>query len=271
MIEQAAAAARKSQVAVVVVADPATEGADRPSLELPADQDRLISAVAAANPRTIVVLNTASAVTMPWLNSVAAVFESWYPGQTAGTAIGDVLFGNANPSGKLPVTFPRSDAQGPDRSPAEYPGIDGNVYYDEGLLVGYRWYNATGQKPLFPFGFGLSYTSFRFSHLQVRSPGGGVQATVTVTNTGARAGAEVAELYLTFPKSANEPPQQLKAFGRAQLQPGQSQRVSLTVNRDELATYTNVDTGWTVEPGTHRVAVGDSSASPQLSTTVRVR
>ena len=271
MIHQAAEAARKSQVAVVVVADPATEGADRPSLALPADQDRLISEVAAANPRTIVVLNTASAVTMPWLSNVAAVLEAWYPGQTDGTALADVLFGKANPSGKLPVTFPASDTQGPDGSSAEYPGIDGNVYYDEGLLVGYRWYNATGQKPLFPFGFGLSYTSFRFSDLQVRTTGSGLEAKVTVTNTGSRAGAEIAELYLTFPNSANEPPQQLKAFARTQLRPGQSQRLTLTVTRDQLAIYKSVDTGWTIEPGTYAIRVGDTSASPQLSTTIDVR
>jgi beta-glucosidase len=270
MIREAVAAARTSQVAVVVVSDPATEGADRPSLALPADQDRLISAVAAVNPRTIVVLNTASAVTMPWLDRVAAVFEAWYPGQTDGTATSDVLFGKANPSGKLPVTFPRSNAQGPDQTPAEYPGVDGNVYYDESLLVGYRWYNATGQKPLFPFGYGLSYTSFRFSHLTVRRGDGGVQATVTVTNTGSRAGAEIAELYLTFPRSTHEPPQQLKAFARTQLRPGQSQRVTLTVSRDQLAIYKNVDSGWTVEPGSYGIAVGDTSASPQLSTTIRV-
>ena len=134
----------------------------------PADQDALISAVAAANPRTIVVLNTSSAVTMPWLAQVAGVVEVWFPGQTAGTAISRVLFGDVNPSGKLPVTFPASDQQGPARSAVDYPGDGTDVYYSEGTLVGYRWFDAQGQEPLFPFGYGLSYTTFRFSDLKVR-------------------------------------------------------------------------------------------------------
>jgi len=159
MIDQAAAAARAADVAVVVVSVPAAEGMDRSTLALPADQDKLISAVAAANPRTVVVLNSSSAVTMPWLDNVGAVLESWYPGQTSGTALAHVLFGEVNPSGKLPVTFPASEKQMPARSTVEYPGDGSDVYYSEGLLVGYRWHDATKQRPLFPFGFGLSYTS----------------------------------------------------------------------------------------------------------------
>jgi beta-glucosidase len=259
MIDQAAAAARHAQVAVVVVSDPTSEGMDRSTLALPADQDKLISAVAQANPRTVVVLNTASAVLMPWLTKVAAVLEAWYPGQTGGTALARVLFGDVNPSGKLPVTFPASDSQRPQQTTAEYPGDGNDVYYDEGILVGYRWYDAEHQVPLFPFGYGLSYTSFRFSDLNVRSVRGQHVATVTVKNTGQRAGAEVAQLYVGFPPSAHEPPRQLKAYAKVSLRPGEAQRITFVLDAQSLATWDNLSTGWTVHRGTYQLWVGDSS------------
>src|SRR3954454_25150897 len=182
IVDEAATAAHApdvADVAVVAVSVPAAEGMDRSSLALPGDQDKLISAVAAANPRTIVVLNSSSAVTMPWLRSVGAVVEGWYPGQTSGTALAQVLFGDVNPSGKLPVTFPASDGQMPARHTVEYPGDGDDVYYSEGLLVGYRWYDAKGRTPLFPFGYGLSYTSFAIRDLSVTRSGGRLVAKVT--------------------------------------------------------------------------------------------
>jgi beta-glucosidase len=259
MIDQAAAAARAADVAVVVVSVPAAEGMDRSTLALPADQDKLISAVAAANRRTVVVLNSSSAVTMPWLNNVGAVVEAWYPGQTAGTALARVLFGDVNPSGKLPVTFPASDAQRPARSTVEYPGDGSDVYYAEGLLVGYRWYDTNDQTPLFPFGYGLSYTSFRISNLSVTKSRDQIVATVTVANTGSRAGADVVQLYVSSPASAHEPPRQLKAYSKVNLAPGQSRTVRLTVDVASLASWDNPSTGWNVHKGTYRVYVGDSS------------
>jgi beta-glucosidase len=263
LIAQAAAAARAADVALVVVSDATAEGMDRSTLALPADQDRLIAAVAAANPRTVVVLNTGSAELMPWLGKVAAVLEIWYPGQTGGTALGRLLFGDVNPSGKLPVTFPASDAQGPARTTVSYPGDGTNVYYDEGLLVGYRWYDATGQRPLFPFGYGLSYTSFGFSDLTITKTGasGQVSVAVTVTNTGPRAGAEVAELYLGSPAAAKEPPRQLKDYRKVSLAPGGSTRITFTLGRQDLASWDNPAVGWTVHQGTYHVWVGDSSRS----------
>jgi beta-glucosidase len=270
MIAQAAASARAADVAVVVVSVPASEGMDRSSLALPGDQGRLIAAVARANPRTVVVLTSSSAVTMPWLGAVGSVVEAWYPGQTSGTALAQVLFGDTNPSGKLPVTFPRSDSQRPARSSVEYPGDGDDVYYAEGLLVGYRWYDATGQRPLFPFGYGLSYTSFRFSHLTVTRSDGKLVARVTVTNTGRRAGSEVAQLYVGSPAAAHEPPRQLKAYAKVSLAPGQSRSVTLTVDQSSLASWDNPDTGWVLHKGTYRVYVGDSSRSLPLTADVRI-
>ena len=271
MIDQAAVAARAARVAVVVVSVPAAEGYDRSKLALPADQDKLISAVAAANPRTVVVLNSSSAVTMPWLRSVAAVVEAWYPGQTSGTALAQVLFGDVNPSGKLPVTFPRSDGQMPARDTVEYPGDGDDVYYSEGLLVGYRWYDATGRSPLFPFGYGLSYTSFRMSGVSVARHGGTLRATVTVTNTGRRTGAQVVQLYVGSPAAAHEPPRRLEAYTKVSLRPGQSRRVTLTVPVSALASWDNSDTGWVVHSGTYTVYIGDSSRSLPLKAAVRIR
>jgi beta-glucosidase len=270
MIDEAAAAARAATMAVVVVSAPATEGMDRRALALPADQDKLISAVADANPHTVVVLNTSSAVTMPWLDKVAAVVEAWYPGQTSGTALAHVLFGDVNPSGKLPVTFPASDAQMPARSTVEYPGDGDDVYYSEGLLVGYRWYDATNQTPLFPFGYGLSYTSFRISNLSVNHSHGRIVATVTVTNTGSSAGADVVQLYVASPASAHEPPRQLKAYTKVTLLPGQSRRVSVTLDVASLAAWDNPSTGWTVHPGIYRLYVGDSSRHLPTQADIRI-
>ncbi len=168
-IEQAVALAAKSDVAVVYANDYESEGSDLTGIDLPGDQNQLISAVAAVNPDTVVVLNTGSAVTMPWLDQVKGVLEAWYPGQQAGNAIADLLFGDTDPSGKLPVTFPASLSQVPASTAAQWPGAGGTVQYSEGLDVGYRWYDSKSLTPLFPFGYGLSYTSFAFSHLQVGS------------------------------------------------------------------------------------------------------
>ncbi|SOD73636.1 beta-glucosidase [Jatrophihabitans sp. GAS493] len=270
LVAQAAAAARTANVAIVVASAPASEGWDRSTLALPADQDELISAVAAANPRTIVVLNTASAVTMPWLSKVAGVTEVWFPGQTAGTAIASVLFGDVNPSGKLPVTFPASDQQGPARSKIDYPGDGTDVYYSEGTLVGYRWFDSTGQKPLFPFGFGLSYTTFDFSALKVRRSHDGYEVSARVANTGTVAGSEVAQLYVGSPSSANEPPHQLKGYTKVALRPGQSSVVRLSLPRSALAAWMNSDAGWVVAKGKYTLYLGDSSRNLPLQTSIRV-
>jgi beta-glucosidase len=262
--QAAAAAARSAEVAVVVVADLTSEGMDRSTLALPADQDELIAAVAEANPNTVVVLNTSGAVLMPWLGSVKAVLANWYGGQEQGNALAAMLFGDAEPGGRLTETFPASDQQGPAKTTVEFPGDGVHVYYDEGLAIGYRWYQQSGEKPLFPFGHGLSYTSFRLDGLRVSRTPGGLRAQVRVTNTGHRAGSEVVQLYVWAPDAAREPAQQLKAFAKVTVQPGQSTTVTLDVPRESLAVWLDSGTGWTVLPGVYTVAVGTSSAELPL-------
>jgi beta-glucosidase len=266
----AAALAGSSDVAVVFASDNyGHEEADNTSLNLPGNQDALIEAVAAANPHTIVVLNDNSAILMPWLNQVAGVFEGFYDGQVWGQAIAALLFGDANPSGHLPVTFPTSLSQVPASTTAQWPGQNGTVQYSEGLDVGYRWYDAKNVAPLFPFGYGLSYTTFSFSNLHVGAMSGN-QATVTatVTNTGSRAGAEVAQLYVGDPGAAGEPPHQLKGFQRISLAPGASGTVTFTLTPRDLAAW---DTGagkWTAAAGGYQILVGDSSRNLPLSGTL---
>ncbi|MEV6641687.1 glycoside hydrolase family 3 C-terminal domain-containing protein [Amycolatopsis sp. NPDC051371] len=262
--QEAAAAARAADVAVVVLADVTSEGMDRSTLALPADQNELVAAVARANPRTVVVLNTSGAVLLPWLDSVKGVIANWYAGQEQGNAVAAMLFGDAEPGGRLPETFPASDQQGPAKTSVEFPGDGVHVFYDEGLAIGYRWYQHSGEKPLFPFGFGLSYTSFRLGDLRVSRTPGGLRASVSVTNTGRRAGSEVVQLYVAAPDAAREPAQQLKAFSKVTLQPGQRTTVTLDVPRDELAVWLNSSTGWTVVPGNYGVGVGTSSADLPL-------
>ena len=188
---------------VVVSDDTQSEATDRLSLNLPSAQDELISAVAAANPHTVVVINAGAPVAMPWLPAVAGVLDTWYPGQTSGTSLASVLFGQTDPGGHLPVTFPASLSQVPASTTAQFPGNGSTVQYSEGIDVGYRWYDAKGITPLFPFGFGLSYTRFAFSHLSVSRPATDgtqeVRVSAMVTNIGHRAGSDVAQLYLADP------------------------------------------------------------------------
>jgi beta-glucosidase len=264
-ISAAVAAAKSARTAVVVVSDDTeSEESDRPSLNLPSAQDELIAAVAAVNPRTVVVINAGAPVAMPWLPKVAAVVDAWYPGQVSGTALASVLFGQTDPGGHLPVTFPAALSQVPASSTAQFPGNGAQVLYSEGIDVGYRWYDATGQPPLFPFGYGLSYTSFRFSGLRVETPAvtgtSDVRVSATITNTGSRAGSDVAQLYIADPASTGEPPRQLEGFDKVTLVPGESARMSFTVTPAQLSWWSDADNGWTQAPGSYGVYVGDSSA-----------
>ena len=265
LIDSAVQAAKAAQTAVVFVGDQTAEGVDRPGLSLPGFQDQLIEAVAAANPHTVVVLDTGDPVLMPWLSQVAAVVEAWYPGEEDGNAIAPVLFGQVDPSGKLPITFPASDSAVPASTPAQYPGVNGVATYSEGLEVGYRWDDARNVTPLFPFGFGLSYTQFAFRNLTVSQHGGGpVQVSAEVTNTGSRSGTEVAQLYIGDPAAIGEPPRQLKAFLQVTLRPGQRATVHFTLPRSSLAYWDTTTNAWAVAPGAYQVYVGDSSALANL-------
>ena len=268
LIDEAVAAARRADVALVFVADHVSEGADRTDLRLPGDQDALIEAVAAANPRTVVVMHTAGPVLMPWRDKVAGIIAGWYPGEVAGPAIARLLTGTANPSGKLTVTFPADEIHGPTDAPAQYPGKGTRADYSEGLLVGYRWYDAKKLAPLYPFGFGLSYTQFGFSGLKATRDGEGWKIRATVRNLGARAGAEVAQLYLSMPASAGEPPRQLKGFTRVELAPGEAREVSFTLSRRDMSVWDDKAHGWKVPTGAMRIHVGNSSRDLPLSATL---
>jgi beta-glucosidase len=262
--DQAVATARASDLAVVFVSDFETEGSDLSSISLSSGQNQLVSDVAAANPNTVVVVNSGSAVTMPWANAVRGIVENWYPGQEDGTAIARLLYGDVDFSGKLPVTFPASLADVPAHTAAQWPGQNGTVQYSEGIDVGYRWYDAQNKTPAYPFGFGLSYTTFGYSGLTVSAPdaGGNVAVGFDVTNTGSRAGAEVAQVYVGQPAATGEPPRNLRGFRRVSLNPGQSQHISVTL---DARSFQNWTTTWVNAAGTNSIYVGSSSRDIRLT------
>ncbi len=276
----AAKIAGTSEIAIVFVWQHTSEGRDVPTLSLPANQDELVNEVAAANPHTIVVLETGGPLTMPWLDKVSAVLEAWYPGIRGGEAVARVLFGDVNPSGRLPVTFPKSETDLPHANiagmlPAPAGGepkeqkTPFDINYTEGLKVGYKWFEAEGKKPLFPFGFGLSYTSFSYSALEV-TQGAQLQVRFSVANTGSRAGAEVAQVYATLPSGAGEPFKRLVGWQKVSLAPGESKAVSLTVEPKYLSIF-NVDKErWELAPGEYKIVVGGSSEDTPLSQTVTI-
>jgi len=285
----AAALAKASDVAIVFASQPTSEGADVNSLSLPGNQDALIEAVADANPRTIVVLETGGAVTMPWLGKVSGVLEIWFPGIRGGEAAANLLFGDVNPSGKLPLTFPKSEAdlprpvlaqQPPPASPDDmkpmFPGVpfkvntrQFDISYDEGLKVGYKWYDSEDKAVLFPFGFGLSYTTFAYSGLKLDS-GAKPSVTFTVKNTGERAGAEVAQVYATLPKAAGEPFKRLVAWEKIPLAAGESKTITLALDTFYLSIFNTGKHDWELVPGEYLVQVGTSSRSLPLSGTLKI-
>ncbi|MGA7829461.1 MAG: glycoside hydrolase family 3 C-terminal domain-containing protein [Terracidiphilus sp.] len=281
----AASLAASSQVAIVFVSQWASEGMDETSLSLtdltsttPIDQNALVEAVAAANPHTIVVAENGGPILMPWLNQVSAVLEAWYPGQSGGPAIANLLFGSANPSGKLPITFPASEAQLPRPIIPQPP--DGvtpfNVDYNiEGYNVGYKWYDVNGFTPLFPFGYGLSYTTFSITSPAIvnnlsSTTTPNFQVTFNLANTGTVAGAEVAQVYLGLPASTNEPPKRLVGWQKVLLQPSASQAVTIEIDQNDSShpmSYWNTGTSsWSVAPGTYTVYLGNSEAAATLTT-----
>ena len=272
----AAALAKRSDVAIVFVYQWTSEDMDLPNLSLPDHQDAIIRLVAAANPRTVVVLETGSAVTMPWLEQVGGVLEAWYAGSKGAEAVASILFGDVNPSAKLPMTFPRSEADLPHPELKTPPRESGEakpsfaVHYDEGLKVGYKWYDAENKPVLFPFGFGLSYTTFRYSGLRVRTES---ETTVsfTVKNTGSRAGEEIAEVYAALPSSAGEPPKRLVGWDKVHLNAGESKEVSVPVKAFYLSVYDEGSESWKRVPGSYTFMVGSSSQSLPLVEKVNLK
>ncbi len=256
---ESAMMARRCDVAIVFAIRVEGEGFDNPDLCLPWGQDAVIEAVAAANPNTIVVLQTGNPVAMPWRDSVKAIVEAWYPGQAGGLAIAEVLVGNVNPSGRLPITFPADLAQTP-RPELEILGTPWGtpvtIRYNEGAEVGYRWFAKQNEQPLYAFGHGLSYTSFEYSDLEVEG-GDTITATFTVTNTGDREGADVPQLYLTA--AVGEPRMRLLGFERVALQPGQSRSMTVTADPRLLARYDAGAGQWHVSEGAYGIALGKAA------------
>jgi beta-glucosidase len=278
----AAALAKASDVAIVFASQWESEGMDLDSLSLPDHQDDLIAAVAAANPQTIVVLETGSPVTMPWADQVSGILEAWYGGSRGAQALARVIFGDVNPTAKLPITFPRSDEDLPHRNIVKPPPLPGGwkrvaaglpafqTTYDEGLKVGYKWYDAEKKPVLFPFGYGLSYTTYSYSNLKLM-PADKVQVTFTVTNTGSRAGAEITEVYTALPESAGEPPKRLVGWSKVNLNPGESKEVAIEVVPEYLSIF-NVDKdAWQLIPGDYTFLVGGSSQSLPLKESINLK
>jgi len=270
----AVAAAKRARTAVVFAYMEGTEGVDQPTLALPDDQDQLVEAVAKANPRTVVVLNSGYPVLMPWVKDVRAILDMWYPGQEGGRATADLLVGAAVPGGKLPVTFPVRESDAPTAtSPLRYPGVNGQEYYSEGIFVGYRWYDQQRIAPLFPFGYGLSYTSFGYRSLRVlgareRIP----RVRFTVTNTGRRSGTEVAQVYVgRLPVGLPTPPKQLAGVARVTLRPGERRTVTVSLDRLSLSYWDSAADHWVTPAGRVSVLVGGSSRNIQLRGTLTIR
>ncbi len=286
----AAALAKQSDVAIVFVQQWESEGMDLETLTLPEKQDALIEAVAAANPHTIVVLETGTVALMPWIDKVEGVVEAWYGGSRGATALANILTGVVNPSGKTPATFPLADADLPHTTIAPLPPEERgqgagavnarkaappaySVHYDEGLKVGYKWYDAEKKPVLFPFGFGLSYTSYEYSGLKVdTSDRAGSRVTVSfrLKNTGKRSGEEVAEVYASLPDEAGEPPKRLIGWEKVHLEAGESKEVSLPVDTEYLSVFDEAADRMQLIPGKYTVMVGGSSKALSLEKQVEL-
>jgi beta-glucosidase len=282
-LNAAEALAKSSDVAIVFAHQWESEGMDLPNLSLPDDQDRLIARVAAANPHTIVVLETGSPVTMPWVSQVSGILEAWYGGSRGAEAVANILFGDVNPSAKLPMTFPISEADLPHpklitppqplsgdwrKIAAGLPAFQ--VHYDEGMKVGYKWYDSEHKPVLFPFGYGLSYTTYAYSNLKV-APGDPVRVSFTVANTGQRAGAEIAEIYASLPPATGEPPKRLVGWSKLQLRPGEKQDVEVEIDPLFLSIFNVQKKGWERAAGDYGFMVGGSSQDLPLKQTISLQ
>jgi beta-glucosidase len=269
-----AALAKQSDVAIVFVHQWTSEDFDLPNLSLPENQDAMIDQVASANPHTIVVIESGSAVTMPWIDKVSGVLEAWYAGSKGADAVANILFGDVNPSGKLPMTFPRSEEDLPHpREVIPSPSMLGKnaimatgeakptfeVHYEEGLKVGYKWYDAEKKAVRFPFGFGLSYTSYSYSDLKVKPGKEKTTVMFTVKNTGSKAGAEIAEVYAALPPETGEPPKRLVGFSKVKLQAGESKEVTVNIDSLYLSIFDEASESWKLTPGAYSFMAGGSS------------
>ena len=273
-LKATAAAAKKADIVLVFAEQWTGESIDAPDLNLPDNQDKLIDTVARANKKTVVVLETGGPVVMPWLSKVGAVLEAWYPGTAGGEAIARVLTGEVNPSGHLPATFPASLAQTPRPVLEGDPKLDSDShpmgdYNIEGAAIGYKWFDKKGLKPLFPFGHGLSYTTFAASNLQAQPSGKGLKVSLRITNTGKVAGKDAVQVYVSPSADAGwEAPKRLGAFAKVDLKPGESKDVALDVDPRLLATYDSASKTWTVKAGEYKVLTGNSATDLTQTATV---
>ena len=262
-----AATAAGYEAVLLCLSSPSGEGSDRPNLSLAPLDDALAAALVAANPATIVSLQVPGAVLMPWSEGAGAILCTWFAGQEMGNALADVLWGDVNPSGRLPLTFPLREGDTPMQTPAQYPGVNGVANYSEGLNIGYRWFDSHGVQPAYPFGHGLSFTTFEYSAIRVDGTSAKPTLLVSfnVTNSGLRAGREVAQLYLTFPASAQEPPLNLRDFhATSTLSPGEVEVVSMTLLERDYSIWSEAEYAWTVVPGTYTLSAGASSRDLRL-------
>ena len=261
-IAAAAETAATADVAVVFVGRSGewdTEGSDLENIALPGRQDELVAAVLKANPNTVVVLQTGGPIELPWMNDAPAILQSWYPGQECGNSIADVVFGEVDPSGRLPQTFPQRWNDNPtwSQDPEIYPGLDGKVRYEEGVMIGYRHYIKTGIKPMFPFGFGLSYTTFELSDLSAEPTELGAAAKITVTNTGDRSGTTVVQLYVgDIEASVERPERELKAYKKVTLAAGESQGILFDLDQRAFAYFDENVKKWRIESGKFAISAG---------------
>jgi beta-glucosidase len=286
-LSAAAALAKSADIAIVFAYQWQSEGMDLPNLSLPDQQDELIARVAEANPHTIVVLETGTAVKMPWLDKVQGVVEAWYAGSSGHKALAKVLTGEVNPSAKLAMTFPLNESDLPRPTIVPLPprdrgqgtgAVNGatnvaskySVSYDEGAKVGYKWYRAEHKPVLFPFGFGLSYTTYAYSGLKVSQEKGQLTISFTVKNTGKRAGTEIAQVYVALPEAAGESFRRLAGWKRVELQSGESKAFSIAIDPQMLSIYDEQRTAWTQLSGSYRVFAGPSEASTPLEATVQL-
>ncbi|WP_411102351.1 beta-glucosidase family protein [Streptomyces sp. cmx-4-9] len=273
-LAEAVACAKEARSVLLFAYEDSTEGRDRTSLALPGGQERLIEAVTAVNPRTTVVLNTPSATTMPWLARTGAVLQMYYPGQEGAEATAAVLFGDADPGGRLTQTFPADERTTPvGGDPRRYPGVGGRLEYGEGVHVGHRWYDARRSAPLFPFGHGLSYTAWEYGKLAVRPERGGLRAEFTVRNSGRRKGTEVAQVYLgpSPDLGLDQPVRALAGYRRLTLAPGQSQRVTVDMDARTLSSWDPAAHAWVLGTGRREVFAGRSSRDLPLRSEAVVR
>ena len=267
LLNEAVKVAKNADAVILIVgtnSDWETEGNDRADLSLPANQDTLIESILKANQNTVIVLNSGSPVSMPWIDKSKAIIQSWFGGQEYGNSLADIIFGKVNPSGKLPTTFPKKIEDTP--AFGCYPGENSQMDYEEKLLVGHRWYEKKNIKPLFPFGFGLSYTDFSFSNLEIiKNDNYNIECKFEIKNAGMMDGSEVAQCYVSFSNlTKDEPLKTLQSFKKVFIKKGNTMELKLALNKRSFSYWDIQEKNWIVRPGTYTISIGSSSEQIRL-------